>query len=84
MHAFNLIRKIYRKAIATATGNMERNPRHLDSQRIFQTATGLVGSLPATTQRGAIQILDPTDPDFGKFYFMVGYDPPGGGGPIGP
>lgn len=57
--------------------NQGKNPRskqHMTKQRYYSNKVADWARLPENNAK-ELQVLDPADPDFGKFYFMQDYDP---------
>ncbi len=55
-------------------GQTHQTPQHISSQRTYSTMHGEWARLPEKSAK-SLQILDPADPNFGRFYFMSDYGP---------
>lgn len=75
MFSLSNLRKAFRKAVSRAISDQAQPVVwRSDARDALSTHEKM---LRPTIYSQPIQVLDPVDPNFGKFYFLPDYDPPG-------
>lgn len=75
----DLVRRVNRQLAGQAVGLRPEHPRIMGRQRSLAFQEADIFGLPvAEGVFQEIQVMDPTSPDFGKFYFIPDFSDPDG------